>query len=87
MLYFNTVLNSDVMLQKIHLVNVPLQEWIDAIANGTMNANLDRIFKLEEAGKAHEYLEANKVSTASFVSPAARFIFMLFRGAQQCFKG
>ena len=63
------------------MANVPFQEWIDAIADGTINTNLDRTFKLEEAGKAHEYMEANKVSTSLFVSPAAAcavFIFMLF---------
>jgi len=43
------------------MVSVPFQEWIDASANGTMRMNLDRTFKLEEAGKAHEYMEANKV--------------------------
>jgi D-arabinose 1-dehydrogenase-like Zn-dependent alcohol dehydrogenase len=41
--------------------NVPFQEWIDLCANGTMSTNLDRTFKLEEAGEAHEYMEANKV--------------------------
>jgi D-arabinose 1-dehydrogenase-like Zn-dependent alcohol dehydrogenase len=41
--------------------SVPFQEWIDLCANGMMNTNLDRTFKLEEAGKAHEYMEANKV--------------------------
>lgn len=71
---------SDVMLQNIPMANVPFQEWIDAIADGTMNANLDRTFKLEEAGKAHEYMQANKVSTSSFVTPpkCGIFIFMLF---------
>ena len=74
------------------MANVPFQEWIDAIANGKMNTNLDRTFKLEEAGKAHEYMEANKVSTSSFGSPSKIcrfFIFMLFlccAGAQLLFQ-
>jgi NADPH:quinone reductase-like Zn-dependent oxidoreductase len=69
------------MLQNIPMANVPLQEWIDAIADGTINTNLDRTFKLEEAGKAHEYMEANKVSTSLFVQPSAacrRFYFYAF---------
>ena len=69
------------MLQNIPMANVPFQEWIDAIADGTINTNLDRTFKLEEAGKAHEYMEANKVSPSLFVSPSAacrRFYFYAF---------
>jgi NADPH:quinone reductase-like Zn-dependent oxidoreductase len=49
------------------MVAVPFQEWIDACANGTMQTNLDRTFRLEEAAQAHEYMEANKVSLSPFV--------------------
>ena len=59
-------------------------------ADGTINTNLDRTFKLEEAGKAHEYIEANKVSNHLFVSPSvacAVFIFILFtQGEALCGK-
>jgi hypothetical protein len=48
-------------MQNIPMASVPFQEWVDACANGTMRTNLDRTFKLEDAGKAHEYMEANKV--------------------------
>jgi len=77
------------MLQNIPMANVPFQEWIDAIADGTINTNLDRTFKLEEAGKAHEYMEANKVSTSLFVQPSAAcavFIFMLFFRGEGLFQ-
>ena len=52
---FNNVLNPDVMLQNTLSANVPFQEWINAIATGAINRNLDRTFKLEEVGKAREY--------------------------------
>jgi NADPH:quinone reductase-like Zn-dependent oxidoreductase len=45
------------------MANVPFQEWIDGVAKGIINTNLDRTFKLEEAAQAHEYMEANKVSS------------------------
>ena len=77
------------MLQNIPMANVPFQEWIDAIADGTINTNLDRTFKLEEAGKAHEYMEANKVSPSLFVSPrsaACGFYFYALCGGVALFQ-
>lgn len=44
--------------------SVPFQDWIDSCANGSMRTNLDRTFRLEEAGQAHEYMEANKVRSS-----------------------
>jgi NADPH:quinone reductase len=89
MLYLNNVLNSDVMLQNIPMASVPFQEWIDAIGDGRININLDRTFKLEEAGKAHEYMEANKVSTSLFVLSGVcgvRFLFWVFCGGAALFQ-
>ena len=43
------------------MTSVPFQDWIDACSRGEMNINLDKTFKLQEAGEAHEYMEANKV--------------------------
>jgi Zinc-binding dehydrogenase len=45
------------------MANVPFQEWIDGATKGIISTNLDRTFKLEEAAQAHEYMEANKVSS------------------------
>ena len=53
------------LLQNIPLASVPFQEWIDRCADGSMRTNLDRTFKLAEAGQAHEYMEANKVRSLS----------------------
>ena len=46
------------------MASVPFQDWIDSCANGSMRTNLDRTYKLEEAGQAHEYMEANKVCSS-----------------------
>lgn len=39
-----------------------LQEWLDKIRTGNLKAEvfLDKVFPLEEVGKAHEYMEENK---------------------------
>jgi hypothetical protein len=81
------------MLQNIPMEAVPFQEWIDAIGNGTINTNLDRTFKLEHAGKAHEYMEANKVRHTLFVPPyiarpfsGVLFLCFLFWRGEWCFK-
>jgi NADPH2:quinone reductase len=37
-----------------------LQEFIDAVANGTVKLNLDRTFKLDDIAEAHAYMESNK---------------------------
>jgi len=46
------------------------QESIDTCANGTITPNIERTFKLEEAGEAHGYMEANKARSLLF-----RYIF------------
>ncbi|TFK49557.1 GroES-like protein [Heliocybe sulcata] len=40
----------------------PLQWIVDAVARGEVHLGLDKVFKMEEAGAAHEYMEANKAS-------------------------
>ncbi|EPQ52690.1 Zn-dependent oxidoreductase [Gloeophyllum trabeum ATCC 11539] len=40
----------------------PLQWIMDAVARGEVHLGLDKVFKIEEAGAAHEYMEANKAS-------------------------
>lgn len=61
------------------MANVPFQEWIDCAAKGIISTNLDRTFKLEEAAKAHEYMEANKVSSIFFPSfpPVLQSLFLI----------
>jgi len=42
--------------------NIAFQDRIDSVAKRIVNINLNRIFKLEEAAKAHD-MESNKVSS------------------------
>lgn len=37
-----------------------LQDFIDDVEKGIINLNIDKIFKLNEVGDAHEYMEDNK---------------------------
>ena len=37
-----------------------LQEFIDDVAKGNINLNIDKVFKLEEVANAHLYMEENK---------------------------
>ncbi|MFY0672346.1 MAG: zinc-binding dehydrogenase [Bacteroidia bacterium] len=36
-----------------------LQEFIDDVENGIINLNIDKVFKLDEVAKAHQYMEDN----------------------------
>ena len=36
-----------------------LQEFIDLVEKGSINLNIDRVFKLSEIVKAHNYMEQN----------------------------
>jgi NADPH:quinone reductase-like Zn-dependent oxidoreductase len=36
-----------------------LQEFINAVADGNINLNIDKIFKLDEVAEAHTYMESN----------------------------
>ncbi|WCT12515.1 zinc-binding alcohol dehydrogenase family protein [Mucilaginibacter jinjuensis] len=37
-----------------------LQEFIDAVADGKINLNIDKVFKLDEVAEAHAYMESNQ---------------------------
>jgi NADPH2:quinone reductase len=37
-----------------------LQDFIDAVAKGEINLNIDRIFPLDQAADAHRYMESNQ---------------------------
>jgi len=39
-----------------------LQWTMDAVGRGELKADLDKAFKMEDAGLAHEYMEANKTT-------------------------
>jgi hypothetical protein len=69
------------------MASVPFQDWIDSCAKGPMRTNLDRTFKLEEVGQAHEYMEANKVRFLPelYHHRNSSVIFMLFAGVS-CFR-
>ncbi len=37
-----------------------LQDFINAVADGSINLNIDKTFKLDEIGEAHTYMESNQ---------------------------
>lgn len=39
-----------------------MQKIVDAISTGAMTLNLDKVFKMQDAGEAHAYMEANKAA-------------------------
>lgn len=44
------------------LHNSPLQKIVDMVASGKMQLGLDKVFKIEQAGEAQEYMEANNAT-------------------------
>ncbi|KAH9932231.1 GroES-like protein [Fomitopsis serialis] len=46
----------------LDISKAPLQWIVDAIAFGELNSSVDKVFKMEETAKAHEYMEANKAA-------------------------
>ncbi|OAX43136.1 GroES-like protein [Rhizopogon vinicolor AM-OR11-026] len=46
----------------IDMSTAPLQWIVDAVARGELKAGVDKVFKIEDAGLAHEYMEANKAA-------------------------
>jgi len=40
----------------------PIQEIVDAVGRGEIVVKTDKVFKLEEAGEGHAYMEANKAA-------------------------
>ncbi|KAH7916863.1 GroES-like protein, partial [Leucogyrophana mollusca] len=43
----------------IDISAAPLQWVVDAVARGEVKLGVDKVFKIEDAGKAHAYMEAN----------------------------
>jgi NADPH2:quinone reductase len=37
-----------------------LQEFIDDVEKGKIKLNIDKVFRLDEVAKAHQYMEDNK---------------------------
>ena len=54
-----TVLRSRPTTEKAEATRKFAEEVVPLFANGTLKPNIDRIFKMEDAGKSHEYLESN----------------------------
>ncbi|OJA17369.1 hypothetical protein AZE42_03892 [Rhizopogon vesiculosus] len=46
----------------IDMSTAPLQWIVDAVARGELKADVDKVFRIEDAGLAHEYMEANKAA-------------------------
>ncbi|KAI0938417.1 hypothetical protein AcV5_000105 [Taiwanofungus camphoratus] len=47
---------------ELDISKAPLQWIVDAVSHGELSLGLDKVFKMEETGKAHEYMEANSAS-------------------------
>lgn len=45
--------------EEADLSTAPLQKIIDAVASGKIKLALDKVFKMEDAGLAHQYMEDN----------------------------
>jgi NADPH:quinone reductase-like Zn-dependent oxidoreductase len=41
-------------------LNTPLNGLVQGLVNGTLKIPIGKVFKLEEAAEAHEFMEANK---------------------------
>jgi len=46
----------------LDISKAPLQWMVDAVASGELKANIDKVFKMEETGAAHAYMEANSAT-------------------------
>lgn len=46
----------------LDISKAPLQWIVDAVAFGELSASLDKVFKMEETGAAHAYMEANSAA-------------------------
>lgn len=46
----------------LDISKAPLQWIVDAIALGELEPTVDKVFKMEETAKAHEYMEANSAA-------------------------
>lgn len=55
-----TVLRSRPAEEKAEATRKFVEEVVPLFENGTLKPNIDRIFKMEEIQRAHEYLESNE---------------------------
>ncbi|KZT08031.1 GroES-like protein [Laetiporus sulphureus 93-53] len=46
----------------LNISKIPLQWMVDAVASGELKPSLDKVFKMEETGVAHAYMEANSAA-------------------------
>lgn len=46
----------------IDMATVPFQQIVDAVGRGEIKSVLDKVFKMEDAGEAHAYMEANSAA-------------------------
>ena len=46
----------------LDISKAPVQWIVDAIAHGEFGLGLDKVFKMEETGAAHAYMEANSAA-------------------------
>lgn len=44
------------------MATVPFQQIVDAVGRGEIKSVLDKVFKMEDAGEAHAYMEANSAA-------------------------
>lgn len=45
--------------ENVDISTAPFQAIVDAVASGKMKLTLDKVFKMEDAGQAHQYMEDN----------------------------
>ncbi|KAH7884702.1 chaperonin 10-like protein [Phlebopus sp. FC_14] len=46
----------------VDVSTAPIQHIVDAVAQGELKAGVDKIFKMEETGEAHAYMESNSAA-------------------------
>lgn len=46
----------------IDVAHAPLQDVVDSVARGEIYLQVDKEFKMEDAGQAHAYMEANSAA-------------------------
>lgn len=46
----------------VDISTAPLQFIVDGVAKGDLKAGIDKVFKIQDTGDAHAYMEANKAA-------------------------
>jgi len=59
-LWTSLVTDKEVLYELASTKKEPLQELIDLMANGKIEAAIDRTYSLEQAVEAHRYIESGK---------------------------